>query len=92
MAQSISAAEAKSHLAKYLRAIEQGGRVLITRHGQPVAALVAAEDLAQIERLRAAGPKAGLAGLAGGWEGSDALVEGVASVRRSAPRRGRPSR
>jgi len=87
MTQSISAAEAKSNLAKYLRATERGNTVLITRHGRAVAALVPAEDLAQIERLRSVGPEAGLAGLAGGWEGSDALAGAATAVRRSAPRR-----
>ena len=87
MTESISAAEAKAHFAKYLRTTEQGGSILITRHGKPVAALVPAEELAQMTRLRAAGPEAGLAGLAGGWKNSDALVERVATIRRSAARR-----
>lgn len=56
---------------------------MITRHGKPVAALVSAERLGQLERLSAAGPEAGLAGLAGGWEGSEELVEALAASRRS---------
>jgi hypothetical protein len=37
---------------------------LITRHGKAVAALVAAEDLDTLERLRPAGPEGGLASIA----------------------------
>ena len=59
---------------------------VITRHGKAVAALVPADELRQIERLRAADPKAGLAGLAGGWEGSEDLVDILVSSRRSRPR------
>lgn len=87
MTKLVTAAEAKARFADYVRATEHGDSVLITRHGKPVAALVPASELAELERLRAAGPKAGLAGLAGGWEGSEALVREVSSVRRSRPRR-----
>lgn len=88
MTKTVSAAEMKSHLADYIRRIESGDSVVITRHGKPVAALVPAKDLVDLERLRAAGPKAGLAGLAGGWEGSQALVEEISKQRRSRPRSG----
>jgi antitoxin (DNA-binding transcriptional repressor) of toxin-antitoxin stability system len=68
--------------------VEAGGTVLITRHGKPVAALVRAEELETLERLRAAGPEAGLASLAGGWEDSEEIVETIGSARP----RGRPRR
>ena len=51
-------------------------------------ALVSAVDAEQVERLRAAGPEKGLAGLAGGWEGSDELVDLILDHRRSKPRAG----
>jgi len=60
--------------------------VVITRRGKPVAALVPASDLEQLARLRAAGPQAGLAGLAGGWENSDELVENLEKLERSSGR------
>lgn len=60
---------------------------MITRHGKPVAALVPAAELEQLERLRAAGPETGLAGIAGGWKGSEELVRAVGRVERSEPRR-----
>ncbi len=47
---------------------------MITRHGEAVAALVSAEDLEALRRLRAMGPEGGLASIAGGWEGPEELV------------------
>ena len=79
-------AEAKAKLAQLVRDAEEGRPVVITRHGKPVAAIVRAEDLTQLERLRAAGPEAGLVSLAGGWEGSDEFVEDVLEVRERARR------
>ncbi len=80
-------AEIKATFSECLRYVEGGEPVMITRHGKPVAALVPAEDMAQLDRLRAAGPEKGLASLAGGWEGSEELVELV----RESPRRGQRS-
>lgn len=82
---ALSLAEAKATLSEVIREAESGSPVLITRHGKPVAALVRAEDLATLDRLRSAGPQHGLASIAGGWEGSDELAESVSA----APRRGR---
>ena len=42
---SISIAEAKAHLSDCIRQAEQGEPILNTRHGKPVAALVAASHL-----------------------------------------------
>ena len=83
---TVSAARAKAEFAEFVRRAEGGEAVVITRHGKAVAALVPADRLRQIERLSAAGPEAGLAGLAGGWKGSDELVEVLATSRRSQPR------
>jgi prevent-host-death family protein len=82
-----SLAEAKDHLSEYVRRAEHGGRVIITRHGKAVVALVPAADLSTLDRLRAAGPDAGLASLAGGWSGSDALAEALARRPRTSRRR-----
>ena len=87
MSQNISIAEAKAHLSVCVRKAEQGESILITRHGKPVAALVAATHLEQLERLRQAGPQRGLASLAGGWEGSDELVRQIEASSRSPTRR-----
>jgi hypothetical protein len=40
-----------------------------------VAALVPPDDLEHLQRLRKVGPEGGLASLAGGWEGSEELVQ-----------------
>jgi prevent-host-death family protein len=86
MTKTVSIAEAKARLSECIRSIEQGDSIIITRHGKPVAALVASVDLEKLERLRAAGPSAGLASLAGGWEGSEELVEQLLAHRRGKPR------
>ncbi|HSB61903.1 MAG TPA: type II toxin-antitoxin system prevent-host-death family antitoxin, partial [Vicinamibacteria bacterium] len=87
MARTVSAARAKAEFAECVRRVEAGEAVVITRHGKAVAALVAAARLEELERLRSAGPEKGLAGLAGGWKGSDGLVNAVLQTRRSKPRR-----
>ena len=87
MATMVTAARAKAEFAEYVRKAEAGEPVLITRHGKPVVALVPADELAHLERLRSAGPASGLAGLAGGWPGSEELVSLLEENRRSRPRR-----
>lgn len=72
-----SIAEVKAKFSQQVREVEHGEPIVITRHGKPVAALVRAEDLEAYERLRAAGPEGGLAAVAGGWAGSDELVEAL---------------
>lgn len=75
MTRNVSLAEAKAKLSECVRDAERGDSVVITRHGMPVAALVRSEELQLLERLRAIGPDGGLAGLAGGWKGSERLVD-----------------
>ena len=87
MSRRLPAARVKAEFAECVRRAEAGDAVVITRHGRAVAALVPADRLEQLERLRAAGPEAGLAGLAGGWKGSEDLVAAIAGVRRSRARR-----
>jgi prevent-host-death family protein len=87
MARAFPVAEVKMRFADCLREAERGEPVVITRHGKPVAALVAVAELDALRRLRAAGPDAGLAGLAGGWKGSEALVDSIARTPRRRSRR-----
>ena len=84
----IPIAEAKARLSECIRRAESGEVLVLTRHGKATVALVSAVDAEQLERLRAAGPEKGLAGLAGGWEGSDELVDLILDHRRSKPRAG----
>lgn len=74
MSSTRSVSEVKARLSDCIREAEHGEPVIITRHGRPVAALVGAAELEALERLRSAGPEAGLASVAGGWEGSEELV------------------
>lgn len=80
----LSVAEVKATLSEQIREVERGEPIVITRHGKAVAALVRAEDLETLERLRAAGPMGGLASIAGGWEDSEDLVR----ILESSPRVG----
>jgi prevent-host-death family protein len=73
----VAVAELKAKLSEALRDVEAGATVRVTRHGKVVAALVRADDLAILERLRAAGPSAGLASVAGGWKGARGLVDAL---------------
>jgi prevent-host-death family protein len=90
MSRTVPIAEAKATFSHWIRLVENGEPVLITRHGQPVAALVPAADVEQLERLRAAGPEGGLASLAGGWEGSDELVRRIEELVRRGRRPAEP--
>ena len=87
MSRNLSIVEAKTHLSDCIRDVEQGGTVLITRHGKAVVALVPAEILEHVERLKKAGPRGGLASLAGGWKGSEDLIRLLARSKRTKPRK-----
>lgn len=52
---TVTAYEAKTHLPRLLREVERGGRIVITRHGKPVAELVPVGTGAreEFERLNA---------------------------------------
>lgn len=80
---TITAAEAKARLADSLRVVERGEVVVITRYGKPVAALVSADELQQLERLRARSPQDGLAKLAGRWADSEELVGQLDQIERT---------
>jgi prevent-host-death family protein len=52
---SIGTHEAKTHLSEYLNRVAYGGeRIIVERHGKPVAALVSVEDLKKLENLNQA--------------------------------------
>lgn len=83
---TLTAAEAKANWASSLRQVEQGGTVVITRYGQPVAALVGIEDLEQLKRLRSKSRKAGLAGLVHRWDDTEDFVAALDEMDRSSQR------
>jgi len=78
--ETVTAAEVKSRFAEALRRVEGGDVVVITRYGKPVAALISADDLASVRRLRAASPRDGLAGLVGRWKDGGELADAVDRV------------
>jgi prevent-host-death family protein len=47
----VGAYEAKTHLARMLDEVEQGGAYVITRHGRPVARLMPAEPQADVAQV-----------------------------------------
>jgi prevent-host-death family protein len=87
MSRSLSIVEAKTHLSDCIHEVEQGGEVLITRRGKVIAALVPADMLEHVERLKKAGTCAGLASVAGGWNGSEELVRLLAKSKRTRTRK-----
>lgn len=72
---NMTAAEAKARFAESLRLVEKGDVVVITRHGERVAALVTPSEVEELARLRSRTPDDGLAGLVGKWPDSDELVQ-----------------
>jgi prevent-host-death family protein len=72
---TVPLAEIEARIEGYLQAAEAGETIVVTRNGNPVAALIPLEE-------RRPEPKAGLASLAGGWEGSDELIEHIEEARR----------
>ncbi len=80
MRKVLTASEAKCHFAELLRLVEAGDVVEITRYGKPVATIVGARTLEQIERLLALRPQEGLQSLVGRWDDSDELADEVDRV------------
>jgi prevent-host-death family protein len=78
MAYEIPVTQARAELAELINRVVYGGeRVVVTRHGKPLVALVSASDLERLERL---GEPAELA--------EEQVISAVSSVREvaSAPR------
>lgn len=88
MPASHSIAEAKAHFAACVADAESGKRVILIRHGRPVAALVPIADLDRLESLGRDDPQAGLAGLIGAWEEDEEMVDVIQSAiaSRTGPR------
>ncbi|MFD7701810.1 type II toxin-antitoxin system Phd/YefM family antitoxin [Streptomyces caelestis] len=78
MAYEIPVTQARAELADLINRVVYGGeRVVVTRHGKPLVALVSADDLRRLEELREAQEPAG-----------EQVISTVAGVREaaSAPR------
>ena len=88
MIKNRSVSEVKAKLSEYIRDAQRGDPVVITRHGQAIAAIVGSDELQTLQRLRSAGPEGGLASVAGGWDDSDELVRILETSSRVGSRNG----
>ncbi|MBI3947172.1 MAG: type II toxin-antitoxin system Phd/YefM family antitoxin [Armatimonadetes bacterium] len=91
MSRTLSVAEAKSSFSAVVdRVASERDRVIISRRGKPLAALIPLEELEELERLRAAQGAESLAAVAGQWEGFEEIVpfveDAYASRQRTAGR------
>ncbi|MEU9336397.1 type II toxin-antitoxin system Phd/YefM family antitoxin [Streptomyces sp. NPDC048290] len=78
MAYEIPVTRARAELAELINQVVYGGeRVVVTRHGKPLVALVSAADLARLEALDEVEGTAGGAG--------EQVIGSVAAVREVAP-------
>ncbi|MFM6405303.1 MAG: type II toxin-antitoxin system Phd/YefM family antitoxin, partial [Microcystis sp.] len=80
MTKILSTAEVKARLSESIDLALQEGYVVITRYGKPVAALVSYEDIRQLQRLRSARQRGGLANLSENWEDSEELAEELHNI------------
>ena len=77
----IAAAEAKKHLPDYLARSAHGEcRVVVTRRGRPLAAIVSLDDLQELEQHD---QRVGLESVVGKWKGFDEIASAVESARES---------
>ncbi|MEU7135681.1 type II toxin-antitoxin system Phd/YefM family antitoxin [Streptomyces sp. NPDC046261] len=75
MAYEIPVTQARAELAELINRVVYGGeRVVVTRHGKPLVALVSAADLRRLEEIDA-----------GGSAADEPVISTVTSVRPSAP-------
>ncbi|MCW8098850.1 type II toxin-antitoxin system Phd/YefM family antitoxin [Streptomyces tauricus] len=78
MAYEIPVTQARAELADLINRVVYGAeRVVVTRHGKPLVALVSAADLERLEKLDAVGDEQVVSAVSG--------VHGVASAPASAP-------
>lgn len=75
----IPAAEAKRHLADYLaRSAHKECRVVVTRRGRPMAAIVSMDDLRELDQAEA---RAGLSRVVGKWQGFAEIADAIDTAR-----------
>ncbi|MGA5048260.1 type II toxin-antitoxin system Phd/YefM family antitoxin [Streptomyces arboris] len=82
MAYEIPVTQARAELADLINRVVYGGeRVVVTRHGKPLVALVSAADLERLEALDGEGVVA-----------EDQVISSVSSIRSAAPAPGERQR
>lgn len=84
MLKSVPITEIEAHPRSWFRAAEAGESILVTRQGQTVVIVLPAAKLGNQlqETVPPIESPAGLAGVAGGWEGSEELVKLIGRNRR----------
>jgi prevent-host-death family protein len=81
MAQEIPVTQARAEFAELVNRVVYGGeRIVVTRHGRAIVALVSAEDLARLEQLDAAEQPAVIR-LGGGVTGTPAAPPASSPTR-----------
>ncbi len=76
----VQVAEAKRHFSDYLAKTAHGAkRIVITRRGRPVAALVSMDDLRELEQLN---KRRGLAAVVGKWADFEEIADVILEARR----------
>lgn len=91
MAETLGVAEAKRRFSELIERVGSGERIVISRRGKPVVALVSPKD--ELARRPRAAPT-GLAAAAGGledWEELDELVAEIYASRSKARDRAAPT-
>lgn len=83
MTKTAPASDVKENFAEYVRSVEGGESLVITRYGRPVAVLLSASRYERMERLAAPAADAGLAGIAGRWQDGDELADELERVVRA---------
>ncbi|MBT2425790.1 type II toxin-antitoxin system Phd/YefM family antitoxin [Streptomyces sp. ISL-112] len=84
MAYEIPVTQARAELADLINRVVYGGeRVVVTRHGKPLVALVSAADLERLE---------GLDGVGDGDAAEEQVISSVSSIRSAAPAPGERQR
>jgi prevent-host-death family protein len=81
MIEEVPVAEIKAHFSEYVSISHREGiRILITRRGKHVAALVSIHDLNTLEKID---ESKGLADIAGKWENFEEVAESITEVYQS---------
>lgn len=93
MPKSVPITEIEARPRSWFRAAEAGESILVTRRGRTVAVVLPAAKLGKPDQktVPQLESQAGLAGLAGGWEGSEELVKLIGRNRRSRRRSLKPT-
>lgn len=74
----IPVGDMETHLTEHISEVEAGESIMITRSGEPVAALVKPEDFENLEKLRANG----FMRLVSGWDDLEELARIIEESRK----------